>query len=149
MLEGNRYYVITNKPIQIQRALDFITSPEHGAITTFIGSIRNTNQEKHVIGVSYDIFESLALLYFDNICQKAQQQWGETLKIYIAQYKGRLTIKGISLIIAVSSPHRDESFKACRFILEKIKHEVPIWKQEHYVNGDSNWVKGHALCAQS
>ena len=46
----------------------------------------------------------------------------------------------------MSSPHRDESFQACRYIIESIKKQASIWKQEHYIDGNSEWVQGHALC---
>ncbi len=60
--------------------------------------------------------------------------------------EGKLEIGGISVIIAVGSPHRDESFQACRYLIEQLKIRAPIWKQEHYVDGVSEWVKGHTLC---
>ena len=94
---------------------------------------------ENIIGHTLTTFETLA--------QEARQKWGEKLNVYIEHFKGRLDIGGISILIAVSSPHRDESFKACRFIIEEIKHRAPIWKQEHYLDGDSEWVQGHALCS--
>jgi molybdopterin synthase catalytic subunit len=137
---------ITSTPIVIQEAFDFVLDPKHGAIATFIGSIRNHNQGKEVIAVTYDIFEPLAKKILFNLCQQASQQWRD-LKIFLTHFKGRLAVGETSVIIAVSSPHRDEAFKACRYIIEELKQHAPIWKQEHYLQGDSEWMKGHALCA--
>jgi molybdopterin synthase catalytic subunit len=110
--------------------------------------VRHFNLGRQVLGISYDVFETLAIKNFTDLALKAMQQWHGELKIFIAHAKGRLNVGDISVLIAASAPHRDEAFKACRFIIEGIKHESPIWKQEHYVDGDSEWVKGHALCAR-
>ena len=109
--------------------------------------LSNHNLGKRVKGVSYDVFEELTIKTFCDLADEARTKWGSELNIFIEHYKGRLGIGGISIMIAVSSPHRDESFKACRFIIEEIKHRAPIWKQEHYIDGDSDWVQGHALCS--
>lgn len=137
---------ITSLPINLQAALTFVADPSCGAVATFIGAIRNYNQGKEVIAISYDIFEPLAKKILTEICQQAQQQWGKELRIYLSHFKGKLMVGEISVVIAVSSVHRDEAFKACRFIIEELKHHAPIWKQEHYSHSSSEWVKGHALC---
>ena len=144
---GKNFFGIATRPIRVQKAADFVTEDGHGAADLFIGTVRNLNLGKPVHGVSYDVYDELTLNVFRELANEARQHWGETLNIYIEHFKGRLGIQGISILIAVSSPHRDESFRACRFIIEEIKHRAPIWKQEHYVDGDSDWVQGHALCA--
>ena len=63
----------------------------------------------------------------------------------MSHYKGQLDIGGISVIIAVGSPHRAESFEACRYIIEELKKRAPVWKQEHYEHGPSEWLPGHSL----
>ncbi len=140
---------ITETEINIQQAYEFIQSPSHGAATSFLGIIRNRNLGRDVIGVSYDVFIPLAERTLQDLCKEAQQQWGSGLKLFVEHFKGRLEVGGVSVIVAVSSPHRNEAFQACRFLIEGIKHRSPIWKQEHYLNGDSEWVKGHALCSHS
>ena len=146
-MSGKDHFAIATQPIQVQAAVDFIADDAHGAADLFIGTVRNVNLGKAVKGVSYDVFDELTLNVFQDLANESRQRWGDKLNIYIEHYKGRLDILGVSILIAVSSPHRDESFKACRFIIEEIKHRAPIWKQEHYVDGDSDWVQGHALCS--
>ncbi|MEK6746164.1 MAG: molybdenum cofactor biosynthesis protein MoaE [Pseudomonadota bacterium] len=140
------YTGISEEPLSIQKAADFVDVAENGALNMFIGKVRNHNMGKAVNAVSYDVFAPLACNVFHELCAEAKAQFGERLRLYIEHYKGRLTIGGISVIIAVGSPHRDESFKACRYLIEQLKIRAPVWKQEHYVDGDSEWVKGHALC---
>ena len=119
---------------------------ENGALNMFVGKVRNHNMGKAVNAVSYDVFAPLVCNVFQELCAEAKAQFGERLRLYVEHYKGKLEIGGISVIIAVGSPHRDESFKACRYLIEQLKIRAPVWKQEHYVDGDSEWVKGHALC---
>ena len=139
-------FKIETKLIEINDAITTVANDAHGAADIFIGKVRNHNLGRAVNGVSYDVFDTLALQTFAELAAQARAKWGEQLDIYISHFKGRLEIGGISIIIAVSSPHRDESFQACRFLIEQIKHHAPVWKQEHYVDGDSEWVQGHALC---
>lgn len=112
----------------------------------FVGRVRNHNLGRAVNAVSYDAFDALACNVFRELCAEAIAKFDKRLRCYIEHHKGRLEIGGISVVIAAGSPHRDESFKACRYMIEELKKRVPIWKQEHYVDGDSEWVQGHALC---
>lgn len=140
---------VEEKLLDPRTALAFVTENPNGAETLFIGTVRNHNLGKKVLGVSYDVFEPLAKQTFKDICAEAQEKWGKELDLYIAHAKGRLDIGGVSIVIAVGSPHRDEAFKACRYIIEEIKHRSPIWKLEHYVDGDSEWTLGCELCTHS
>lgn len=146
-MSGKDFFGVATQPIEVQTAVDFVADDAHGAADLFIGTVRNLNLGKPVRGVSYDVYDELTLNVFKELATEARQRWGDKLNIYIEHFKGRLDIQGISILIAVSSPHRDESFRACRFIIEEIKHRAPIWKQEHYLDGDSDWVQGHALCS--
>lgn len=140
------YTGVSEERLSIQKAADFVDAAENGALNMFVGKVRNHNLGKAVNAVSYDVFAPLACNVFQELCAEARRQFGDRLRLYIEHYKGRLEIGGISVVIAVGSPHRDESFKACRYLIEQLKIRAPIWKQEHYVDGDSEWVKGHALC---
>lgn len=146
-MHGRDFFKITSHTIEPKAAITFVAGPTQGAADFFIGTVRDLNLGRAVTGVSYDVFEELGLNVFKALAIEARQRWGEALHIYIEHYKGRLDVGGISILISVSSPHRDESFKACRYLLEEIKHRAPIWKQEHYIDGNSEWVQGHALCS--
>lgn len=145
-MSGKTFTQIALEPINPSTALAFVADDAHGAADLFLGTVRNHNMGKPVKGISYDVFDELALNVFNELATEARATWGNDLNIYIEHFKGRQDIGGVSILIAVSSRHRDESFKACRFIIEEIKHRAPIWKQEHYFDGDSEWVQGHALC---
>lgn len=144
---GKNHFQISTNALSAEAAMAFIADPAHGAADVFIGSVRDFNMGQTVRGISYDVYDELALQVFQDLAHRARDQWGQKLHIFIEHFKGRLDVGGLSIVIAVSSPHRDESFKACRFLIEEIKHRAPVWKQEHYCNGDSQWVQGHALCS--
>lgn len=139
---------ISEKPLSMQEALQFVAAPAHGATNLFTGTVRDLNFGRTVEAVSYDVFEPLAKESFRAICEEAQAQWNP-LRLYIAHAKGRLPVGGLSIVIAAGTTHRDEAFKACRYVIEAIKHQSPIWKKEFYSDGESEWVKGHALCSHA
>lgn len=135
------------QPLDPAEASAFVEAPGNGAAVLFIGAVRNRNHGREVTGVSYDVHETMAVISFREICEEACRHGPQGLRLYIAHARGRLPVGGLSVVIAAASPHRDEAFKACRYVIEAIKHRSAIWKQEHYVDGDSAWLQGHALCA--
>lgn len=137
---------VSTASLSIEDAVAFVHAPENGAMDMFVGRVRNHNLGRQVNAVSYDAFDALACTIFRELCEEAIAKFDKRLRCYITHHKGRLEIGGISVIIAAGSPHRDESFKACRYLIEELKKRAPVWKQEHYVDGDSEWVQGHALC---
>ncbi len=137
---------ISETPLSVEAALSFVADSGHGAAASFIGQVRDRNHGRDVTGVSYDVFDALALRTFDEMSQEALSRWGSDLRIWLEHFKGRLEVGAPSIVIVVSSPHRDEAFQACRYLIEEVKRRSPIWKQEHYRDGDSEWVQGHALC---
>jgi molybdopterin synthase catalytic subunit len=127
-------------------ALAFVSDRRFGGIDMFIGKVREHNLGRVVTGISYDLFEPLALRTFQEIGERARKEIGGPMKLYIAHAKGELRIGEIAVIVAAGTPHRDEAFRACRLAIEAVKHEAPIWKQEHYIDGDSAWSEGCSLC---
>ena len=71
--------------------------------------------------------------------------YGDSLHLAIVHRIGRVAVGEASLVIIASSPHRQEAYEASRFLIEQVKKRAPIWKQEHYENGDSAWLQGHCL----
>lgn len=135
---------ISERPLNIQKACDFVSDAAHGAINTFIGAVRNHHEGQKVTGITYDVHDALAKKTLYEICEEAHGLWPET-KYYAAHYKGTLDIGGVSVLIAVSAAHRAETFEACRYVIEEIKKRLPVWKQEHYPDGKSEWLPGHSL----
>ena len=83
----------------------------------------------------------MALKQIRKIIEQAQKKW-ELHKVEVIHRLGKLAVKDCSIAIAVSTSHRNDAYKASRYIIDTIKHTVPIWKKEHFVNGVSNWSEG-------
>ncbi len=132
--------------IDVAAALDFVSDPAFGGITVFVGRIRDLNHGRRVTGISYDMYRPLALARFGEIAAQATRDFGPALKLYIAHAMGRLEVGDVAVVVAAGTPHRDEAFRACRAAIEAVKHATPIWKQEHFEDGDSTWSEGCSLC---
>ena len=135
---------ISEQIINLAEIISTVQRDDHGAINLFVGTVRNHHDGKPVKGITYDVHEDLAKKCFEQICAEAEEIWPGT-RYDVTHFKGDLPVGGISVVIAVSSPHRAESFQACRYAIEELKKRAPIWKQEHYPDGKSDWLPGHSL----
>jgi molybdopterin synthase catalytic subunit len=131
--------------ISLEKAKEFIISEKNGAESIFIGRVRDENSGKKVIAVTYDVHDQAVIKSFQSLCNDAKTKFDKSSSIFLEHAKGYVPVGEISILIAVSSGHRDEAFKICRYILEEIKHKSPIWKKEHYTEGNEEWLPGHSL----
>ncbi len=129
---------VTDKAIDLQELVDFVSDPEAGAIVTFIGTTRNHNDGRKVIALDYEAYPEMAEKELARIGSQARGQW-PIARMAIVHRLGPVQITEASVIIAVSSAHRDAAFAACRFAIEEIKKTVPIWKKEVYEGGEV-WI---------
>lgn len=132
-------YNITYNPINILEIIKSVKEDEGGAIVTFIGTVRNENKGRKVRYLLYEAYEEMAIPIMKEIAEEAKLKWN-LKKIAITHRIGKLEIGDESIVIAVSSTHRDEGFKACHFIIDKIKEIVPIWKKEYFEGGEE-WIE--------
>ena len=138
------------RKLSIQDAEKFIASSDFGASIFFSGTVRNQNDNKSVIGITYDTHDALVIQSFEEIYSEANKKLEIKEKaVFIDHAKGYLDLGEISIIIAVATKHREEAYKLSRYIIEEIKKRSPIWKKEHYQNSESNWLKGNPLVHES
>jgi len=121
--------------------LSRVGSEADGAALLFVGVVRNHADGRHVSGMRYDAYLEMAQKELGAIAGEAAQRLG-TDRVAIEHRTGELEIGEVSVAIAVSSPHRAESFDAARFVIEEIKKRLPVWKKEHYQDGTDGWVEG-------
>ena len=134
------------KKLSIIEAENFISSHDYGASIFFTGTVRNQNDNKSVIGITYDSHDTLVTNSFQEIYNEADQKLNiKDKSVYIEHAKGYLNLGEISIIIAVACKHRDQAYNLSRYIIEEIKKRSPIWKKEHYQNNDSAWLKGNPI----
>src|SRR5262245_25381655 len=118
---------------------DSLGDPGAGGFAAFEGWVRNRNEGKVVTRLEYEAFEALAVKEGERIVEEARQRF-PILRAACVHRIGALEIGELAVWVGVSAPHRDEAFAACRYIIDEVKHRVPIWKKEHYLDGDSGWV---------
>ena len=124
----------------------FIKNSKFGASIYFLGTVRNTNDNKAVTGITYDSHDKMVIKSFEEIYNDADQKLDiQDKAVFIEHAKGYLELGEISIIIAVACKHRDQAYVLSRFIIEEIKKRSPIWKKEHYKNEDSAWLKGNPI----
>ncbi|HEY0940082.1 MAG TPA: molybdenum cofactor biosynthesis protein MoaE [Steroidobacter sp.] len=116
-----------------------LADPTAGGYASFEGWVRNHNEGHAVTRLEYEAFEALANKEGERIVNEAIERFG-VLKAACVHRIGSLAIGDVAVWVGVSSKHRAEAFAACRYIIDEVKHRVPIWKKEHYINGDSGWV---------
>ena len=137
---------LEKEKIEVKKAENFISSSKFGASIIFKGTVRNTNENKKVTGITYDSHDAMVLKSFEEIYNEVDQKLKIKDKaVYIEHAKGYLNLGEISIIIAVACPHRAEAYNLSRYIIEEIKKRSPIWKKEHYENEKSEWLKGNPL----
>lgn len=110
-----------------------------GAYTSFEGWIRNVNEGQQVSRLEYEAYEPLAITEGEKVVREALEKFG-VLHARCVHRVGMLEIGECAVWVGVTSGHRDEAFKACRYIIDEVKIRLPIWKKEHYVDGHSGWV---------
>jgi molybdopterin synthase catalytic subunit len=137
---------IKEKKISLSEVEKKISSSDFGASIYFIVTVRNQNNNKSVIGITYDSHDELVLKSFKEIYEEANQKLNiQNKSVFIEHAKGYLNLGEISIIIAVACKHRDEAYILSRYIIEEIKKRSPIWKKEHYADNQSDWLKGNPI----
>ncbi len=129
---------IVENPINVQEVLNEVQNDGAGAVSLFLGTVRDNTKEKPVERLEYESYDAMAVSEIEKIVNQALDRW-PLCKYAVVHRKGVLPIGEIAVAIAVSTPHRAESFEACRFIIDTLKQTVPIWKKEVFGDGEE-WV---------
>lgn len=132
---------ITDQDINTAQLIEAVGDAAAGAIDIFIGTTRENSKGKKVLRLEFEAYEPMAVKELQKIVDRAHEKWN-ILKYAVAHRVGTVNIGESAVVIAVSTPHRGDSFEACRFIIDELKKTVPIWKREFYNDGDI-WVSAH------
>lgn len=128
-------------PIDVGAVMERVGDVGHGAIVVFVGTVRDHAEGRRVSGMGYEAYASMAESVLAEIVAEACERWG-TERIAAEHRVGELELGEASVAIAVSTPHRVDAYEASRYVIEEIKVRLPVWKHEHFVEGDSRWVPG-------
>ncbi|WP_141430926.1 molybdenum cofactor biosynthesis protein MoaE [Bacillus sp. 03113] len=131
-------FTISKEPIQIQTVIDKVVQRNAGAITTFIGTVRELTKGKKTLFLVYEAYESMAVHKLEEIGKEIKERWSGA-EVAITHRVGKLEITDVAVVIAVSTSHRADAYEANRYAIERIKEIVPIWKKEHWEDGEE-WI---------
>lgn len=133
-----KLFNISTEPIDNQNVIDQVIHHNAGAVSVFIGTVREMTGDKQTKFLEYEAYVPMAEKQLEKIGQEIEEMWPSS-KTAITHRIGTLQISDVAVTIAVSTPHRHEAFEACRYAIERIKEIVPIWKKEHYTDGEE-WI---------
>ena len=137
-------FSISDKPIDPAALRENLACDSAGAFVAFEGWVRNHNEGKNVDALDYSAYDALAEKEGSKIIAEAEERFAIEAAVCVHRV-GELQIGDLAVWTGVSAGHREEAFEACRYIIDEVKARVPIWKREHYQDGETTWVN----CATS
>ena len=129
---------LTDGPIDIAQAVAAVSGPDRGAVVIFLGTVRDHHAGRPVAKLTYSAYHSMALEGLRRVVADLEAAH-ENLRAAIVHRLGEVPVGEASVVIAVASPHRAAAYEASRAALERLKAEIPIWKREHYADGEAEW----------
>lgn len=132
-------FAISRQAIDRQALREELLNPHCGACVLFEGWIRDHNEGRAVVRLEYEVYRPLAEKEGRIILAEAQEKFGIDDAACVHR-EGLLELRDTAVVVAAVSAHRDEAFRACRYIIDEVKQRLPIWKKEHYADGHAHWV---------
>jgi molybdopterin synthase catalytic subunit len=130
--------MLLHGPIDPAALVAAVTTPDHGAVASFIGVVRNQHAGRPVVELTYSAYERMAISVMTEIV--AEAEGADPVRVAVAHRLGRLVVGDVAVVVAVGAGHRDAAFRVCRWVIDEIKARVPIWKLERYADGTEAWV---------
>jgi molybdopterin synthase catalytic subunit len=130
---------ITDAPIDDAALTERVRSPRAGAVCTFLGTVRELTGDRRTASLDYEAYSEMALKKMEELEAEARRRW-PIIEVALVHRVGHLDLGEISVVVAVSCPHRHQAFDACRWLIDTIKEVVPIWKKEVWADGTEEWV---------
>jgi molybdopterin synthase catalytic subunit len=132
---------ISEKPLDTRQVISLVAQPHLGGINVFLGTVRDQTKGKKVLRLEYEAYEPMAVSEMTKIANRVTAKWPQAV-IAIHHRVGTLQIGEAAVVIAVATPHRDDAFAACKYAIDTLKENVPIWKKEVFEDGEV-WVAAH------
>jgi molybdopterin synthase catalytic subunit len=128
------------EPLSADEVREAVADPGVGGIAIFVGTVRNSDHGREVTRLSYSAHPTAAG-ELRTVAEKVAADYG--LRAVAAVHRtGELAVGELAVVVAVACPHRAEAFQACQALINELKHKVPIWKQQWFADGTSEWVNG-------
>ena len=130
---------ITSDAIDHAAVTDSVRSDQAGAVCSFLGTVREMTGDRRTVALEYEAYPSMAEKTLADLAVEAHSRW-PIERLAIVHRVGKLDLGEVSVVVAVSCPHRDQAFDACRWLIDTLKLVVPIWKKEAWADGTEEWV---------
>jgi len=130
---------ITEAPLDHAALTDRVRHDNAGAVCSFLGTVREMTGERRTVALEYEAYPEMASRKLAELEAEARGRW-PLIEVVLAHRVGRLDLGEVSVVVAVSSPHRADAFEACRWLIDTLKEVVPIWKRESWADGGEEWV---------
>ena len=138
---SNKRFAIADAPFEIAPLRSRLLAQHAGAYASFEGWVRNNNDGRAVSALTYEAYAVLAESEGEKILDEALSRFA-IVDAACTHRVGRMELGELAVWVGVSAGHRDAAFSACRWIIDEVKSRVPIWKHEHYADGDAGWLHG-------
>ncbi len=132
-------FLITEQPLDGAALMRYVQTPQDGAVVLFTGVVRDNFGGRGTDHLVYEAYAAMAVPVLEQLAVEAQQQW-EIGRVAVHHRIGRLDIGETAVVVAVAAPHRHAAFAAAEQIMDRIKEVAPIWKQEHWSDGEAEWI---------
>lgn len=144
---GTDTFKLTRDWLSVQQVVDAVSSPSCGAISVFIGTTREDELDgRKVIGLEYEAYELMAQSEFTKLCADIRERWPTVTHVCVHHRLGWVEVGQASVVMAISSPHRQDGQQAIQHCINQLKAKIPIWKKEVYDTQDCSW-KENAECS--
>ncbi len=144
-MERSEWIELTADPLPVDRVLAWAVRPECGAVDVFCGTVRDHSEGRAGVEVlDYEAYDAMVVPRLEELAAEARRRWPEIGRIALLHRTGPLSVGEVSVVVAVSTPHRAESFEATEWCIDTLKETVPIWKRERWAGGD-DWAGGAPL----
>jgi molybdopterin synthase catalytic subunit len=130
---------ITESPIDHAAVTERVRAAHAGAVCTFLGTVRDLTGDRKTVSLQYEAYGEMALKKLAELESEARRRW-PIVELALVHRTGDLGPGEVSVVIAVSTPHRHQAFDACRWLIDTLKEVVPIWKRETWDDGREEWV---------
>jgi molybdopterin synthase catalytic subunit len=138
-VEARVHARLTDVPLSVADAYDFVADPASGGVVVFTGTVREQSEGRAVTGLTYEAWAERAEAGLDDLARDLATRWPGVRAIWFEHRTGALAVGDPSVVVAVSAPHRDEAFAAARYGIDTLKATVTIWKREHWADGGAHW----------
>jgi molybdopterin synthase catalytic subunit len=130
---------ITSSPIDHAALTERVRATHAGAVCTFLGTVRDLTGDRQTVALEYEAYGEMALKKLAELESEARNRW-PIIDLALVHRTGALDPGDVSVVVAVSTPHRHQAFEACRWLIDTLKEVVPIWKRERWADGQEEWI---------